>query len=58
MADTVFDNIDPVIMERIKNLRLIDDELMTIVFNGDKEATELLIRILLTKKIMLLFLCH
>ena len=49
MADTVFDNIDPVIMERIKNLRLIDDELMTIVFNGDKEATELLIRILLNR---------
>lgn len=49
MADTVFDNIDPVIMERIKNLRLIDDELMTIVFSGDKEATELLIRILLNR---------
>ena len=49
MAETVFDNIDPVIMERIKNLRLIDDELMTIVFNGDKEATELLIRILLNR---------
>lgn len=49
MADTIFDNIDPVIMERIKNLRLIDDELMTIVFNGDKEATELLIRILLNR---------
>ena len=43
MAETVFDNINPVVMERIKNLRLIDDELMTIVFNGDKEATELLI---------------
>jgi predicted transposase/invertase (TIGR01784 family) len=49
MADTIFDNIDPVIMERIKNLRLIDDELMTIVFSGDKEATELLIRILLNR---------
>ena len=49
MAETVFDNIDPVIMERIKNLRLIDDELMTIVFSGDKEATELLIRILLNR---------
>ena len=49
MAETIFDNIDPVVMERIKNLRLIDDELMTIVFNGDKEATELLIRILLNR---------
>ena len=49
MAETVFDNINPVVMERIKNLRLIDDELMTIVFNGDKEATELLIRILLNR---------
>ena len=49
MEKTVFDNIDPMVMERIKNLRLIDDELMTIVFNGDKEATELLIRILLNR---------
>ena len=49
MTETIFDNIDPVVMERIKNLRLIDDELMTIVFNGDKEATELLIRILLNR---------
>ncbi len=49
MAETVFDNIDPMVMERIKNLRLIDDELMTVVFNGDKEATELLIRILLNR---------
>ena len=45
MAETVFNNINPVMMERIKNLRLIDDELMTVVFSGDKKATELLIRI-------------
>ena len=49
MAETVFNNIDPVMMERIKNLRLIDDELMTMVFSGDKKATELLIRILLNR---------
>ncbi|MBP5601775.1 MAG: PD-(D/E)XK nuclease family transposase [Treponema sp.] len=49
MAQTIFDNINPAVMERIKNLRLIDDELMTVVFSGDKEATELLIRILLNR---------
>ena len=49
MAETVFNNINPVMMERIKNLRLIDDELMTVVFSGDKKATELLIRILLNR---------
>ena len=49
MAETVFDNIDPATLERIKKLRLIDDELMTVVFSGDKQATELLIRILLNR---------
>ena len=49
MAETVFDNIDPAVMERIKKLRLIDDELMTLVFSGDKKVTELLIRILLNR---------
>ena len=49
MAETVFNNINPAMMERIKNLRLIDDELMTVVFSGDKKATELLIRILLNR---------
>ena len=49
MSETVFDNIDPVMMERIKKLRLIDDELMTVVFSGDKKVTELLIRILLNR---------
>ena len=49
MAETVFNNIDPAMMERIKNLRLIDDELMTVVFSGDTKATELLIRILLNR---------
>ena len=49
MVNTIFENIDPVVMDRIKNLRLIDDELMTVVFSGDKEATEFLIRILLNR---------
>lgn len=49
MQDTVFANIDPAIMERIQKLRLIDDDLMTVVFNGDKKATELLIKILLNR---------
>ena len=49
MPETVFNNIDPTMLERIKQLRLIDDELMTVVFSGDKKATELLIRILLNR---------
>ncbi|MCR4579422.1 MAG: PD-(D/E)XK nuclease family transposase [Treponema sp.] len=49
MKDSIFDNIDPAIMERIQKLRLIDDDLMTVVFNGDKKATELLIKILLNR---------
>ncbi|MBR5402101.1 MAG: PD-(D/E)XK nuclease family transposase [Treponema sp.] len=49
MEETVFDNIDPAILERIKALRLIDDDLMTVVFSGDKKATEFLIRILLNR---------
>ena len=49
MEESVFNNIDPVMIERIKKLRLFDDELMTMVFSGDKKATELLIRILLNR---------
>ena len=49
MQKTLFDNINPAVLERVKNLRLIDDELMTIVFSGDKKATEFLIRILLNR---------
>ena len=49
MQETVFDNIDPAMLERVKKLRLIDDEMMTVVFSGDKKATELLIRILLNR---------
>lgn len=49
MAETVFDNIDPIVLEKVKSLRLIDDELMTLIFSGDKKATEFLIRILLNR---------
>ena len=34
MKNTVFDNINPAVLERVQNLRLIDDELMTVVFSG------------------------
>ena len=49
MEETIFDNINPAILERIKHLRLIDDDLMTVVFSGNKKATELLIKILLNR---------
>ena len=47
--ETIFDNIDPLVLEKVQSLRLIDDELMTLVFSGDKKATEFLIRILLNR---------
>ena len=49
MTETIFDNIDPDLLERIKRLRLIDDDLMTVVFSGNKKATEFLIKILLNR---------
>ena len=49
MTQTIFDNIDPFTFQKIQQLRLFDDELMTIVFSGDKKATEFLIRILLNR---------
>ena len=47
---TVFDNIDQKVLNKIKGLRLIDDELMTLVFSGNKEATEFLLKILLNRE--------
>lgn len=47
--NTVFDNIDPKVLEKVKSLRLIDDELMTVVFSGDNQVTELLLKILLNR---------
>ena len=49
MADTVFDNINPAILAKVNSLRLMDDDLMTVVFSGDKKATEFLIKILLDR---------
>lgn len=49
MERTVFDNIDPDMLERIRAMRLFDDEFMSLVFNGNIEATQLLIRILLNR---------
>lgn len=49
MESTIFENINPDILSRIQSLRLIDDDLMTVVFSGDKKATEFLIRILLNR---------
>ena len=34
-------------LKRIQSLRLMDDDFMTVVFSGDNEATELLLRVLL-----------
>ncbi len=47
--ETVFDNIDPEVLKRVQSLRLIDDDLMTVVFSGDKKATDFLIKILLNR---------
>ena len=40
---TVFDNIKPEVLKKVKSLRLIDDELMTVVFSGNIKTTELLL---------------
>ena len=45
----IFDKIDPVILTRIQSFRLMDDDFMTVVFDGDNEATEFLLRILLNR---------
>ena len=49
MSRNNFKNIDPEIITQIQRLRLIDDDLMTVVFNGDNKITEFLIRILLNR---------
>lgn len=46
---TVFNNISPEVLQKVKSLRLIDDELMTVVFSGDNKATEFLLKILLNR---------
>ena len=49
MKQTVFDNIDPVVLARVRAMRLFDDELLSAVFSGNIEVTQLLIRILLNR---------
>lgn len=49
MASSIFDTIEPKMMARIQALRLIDDDFMTVVFDGNIPLTELLLRILLSR---------
>lgn len=49
MSASIFDTIDPKMLQRIQSLRLMDDDFMTVVFGGDNEATEFLLRILLER---------
>lgn len=46
---TPLKNIDPKILKRIQALRLMDDDFMTVVFDGDKKLTQFLLRILLER---------
>ena len=43
------DTIDPAMLARIQAMRLMDDDFMTVVFDGDNEITEFLLRILLSR---------
>lgn len=49
MSASIFDTIDPKMLERIRALRLIDDDFMTAVFGGNNELTEFLLKILLSR---------
>jgi len=46
---SILDTIDPAMLARIQAMRLMDDDFMTVVFDGDNEATEFLLRILLNR---------
>lgn len=46
---SIFETIDPKMLARIQALRLMDDDFMTVVFSGDNETTEFLLRILLSR---------
>ena len=46
---SIFDTIDPAMLARIQAMRLMDDDFMTVVFDGDNEITEFLLRILLNR---------
>ncbi len=43
------DSIDPKMMARIQALRLMDDDFMSVVFDGDTKLTEFMLRILLSR---------
>ena len=49
MAKRFSDTIDPKMLARIQALRLMDDDFMTVVFDGNIPLTELLLRILLSR---------
>ena len=49
MEKSIFDTIDPRMLERIRAFRLMDDDFMTIVFSSDPKATEFLLRIILER---------
>ena len=51
------DKIDPKMLARIQELRLIDDDFMTVVFSGDNKATEFLLRILLSRDDLMVKSC-
>ena len=46
---SIFDTIDPAMLARIQAMRLMDDDFMTVVFDGDNATTEFLLRILLNR---------
>ena len=49
MEKSIFDTIDPRMLERIIAFRLMDDDFMTIVFSSDPKAAEFLLRIILER---------
>ena len=49
MNASISESVDPAMLRRIQELRLMDDDFMTVVFSGDNEATEFLLRILLSR---------
>ena len=49
MKNSFIEKIDPKMFARIQALRLMDDDFMTVVFDGDTELTEFLLKILLDR---------
>ena len=46
---SILDTIDPAMLARIQAMRLMDDDFMTVIFDGDNATTEFLLRILLNR---------